>query len=130
MSSLLSSSLILGAATPAEPRVVATLSQSFNGLLLVVGALAAVWLAMVLVRLAIHRFRLPVSHADPVLVPVMPTIIPPEVAAVIAAAVAEVLDDNPNIVSITPIGRAGDPPSQQVWSSEGRRQHFASHKVR
>ena len=50
---------------------------------------------------------------------------------VISAAVHDWIEAGARIVSIVPLERM---PEQvhylQAWSSEGRRQHFASHKLR
>ncbi len=54
----------------------------------------------------------------------MPGPVEPEILAVIAAAVSCVLDQPHRILAVKPA------PTMQHWSIEGRRQIFASHKVR
>ncbi|KXK32907.1 MAG: hypothetical protein UZ01_00329 [Candidatus Brocadia sinica] len=55
-----------------------------------------------------------------------------ELLAVIAAAVYLVIEDSHRIVSIRPVadGKVIENLYLQAWSIEGRRQHFASHKIR
>ncbi len=52
--------------------------------------------------------------------------------AVIAAAVDSAISNSHRIVSIRPVdaGRVSGELYLQAWSVEGRRQHFASHKIR
>ncbi len=56
----------------------------------------------------------------------------PELVAVIAAAVGSVINGSHRIVSIRPVDTGGVSGELylQAWSMEGRRQHFASHKIR
>jgi len=65
----------------------------------------------------------------PAPVPAPGEVIPAAVVAVIAAAVHHACGGDTRVVAITP---AGDPSgqSQFVWSTEGRRSHYSSHKVR
>lgn len=55
-----------------------------------------------------------------------------ELLAVIAAAVYLAIEDSHRIVSIRSVadGRVIENLYLQAWSVEGRRQHFASHKIR
>lgn len=57
---------------------------------------------------------------------------PRELLAVIAAAVYSAIGESHRIVSIRPVinGRIIGELYLQAWSMEGRRQHFASHKIR
>ena len=57
---------------------------------------------------------------------------PEVILAVIAAAVDSVISNSHRIVSIRPVdaGQAAGNLYLQAWSIEGRRQHFASHKIR
>ena len=56
----------------------------------------------------------------------------PQVVAVIAAAVYSTVEEAHRIVSIRPVieGKTVEDLYLQAWSVEGRRQHFASHKIR
>ena len=55
-----------------------------------------------------------------------------EIIAVISAAVYSEIDESHKIVSIRPVvdGKTMSDLYLQAWSIEGRRQHFASHKIR
>lgn len=55
-----------------------------------------------------------------------------ELLAVIAAAVYSAIGESHRIVSIRPVinGKIIGELYLQAWSMEGRRQHFASHKIR
>lgn len=57
---------------------------------------------------------------------------PHELLAVIAAAVYSAIGESHRIVSIRPVinGKIIGELYLQAWSMEGRRQHFASHKIR
>ena len=57
---------------------------------------------------------------------------PHELLAVIAAAVYSAIGDSHRIVSVRPVinGKIIGELYLQAWSMEGRRQHFASHKIR
>lgn len=57
---------------------------------------------------------------------------PHELVAVITAAVYATIEESHRIVSIHPVvdGKVMGELYLQAWSVEGRRQHFASHKVR
>jgi hypothetical protein len=123
--------MIPGPASTTTPQLLATINHPLHGLLLVVAALVAVSLLMFLVRSAVRRFRVSVDDHGPVLVPATAGGLPPELLAVISAAVAEVLDEpGGRIVSITPLDSRLAGQGGASWSGEGRRQHFASHKVR
>ena len=58
--------------------------------------------------------------------------VPHEMVAVIAAAVYSTVEEAHRIVSIRPVieGKTVEDLYLQAWSVEGRRQHFASHKIR
>ncbi|MBM4066033.1 MAG: hypothetical protein FJ266_10410 [Planctomycetes bacterium] len=57
---------------------------------------------------------------------------PHELLAVITAAVYSTIGESHRIVSIRPVtnGKIIGELYLQAWSMEGRRQHFASHKIR
>jgi len=129
MSALLSASKIVGTSAPTDREFLASMAYPLHGLLLIVVALLVVALAMVLLRKLVRRFQVPEEHPGPVLVPLTAGGAPPEIVAVITAAVNEVLEAGGQIVAITPLD-AAPAGSQFAWSREGRREHFASHKVR
>ncbi|MBK8478633.1 MAG: hypothetical protein IPL39_20835 [Opitutaceae bacterium] len=57
--------------------------------------------------------------------------LPAELVAVIGAAVVVGLESEAHIVAITSADPLAEPGYQApAWANEGRRQHFASHKVR
>ncbi len=63
--------------------------------------------------------------------PLVACALPAELVVVIGAAVAEALESEAHIVAITSADPLAEPGYQaQAWANEGRRQHFASHKVR
>jgi hypothetical protein len=70
---------------------------------------------------------LPAPAALPQISPAV-EIVPPEVLAVIAAAIAVGLDGPHRILSVQQADLPA--PDVNVWALEGRLQHFLSHKVR
>lgn len=65
------------------------------------------------------------AHADS---PAGRSIVAPDIAAAIAAAVAVLFDRPHRVVSVQPVAVAT--PHFNVWAFEGRTQIFQSHKVR
>jgi hypothetical protein len=66
------------------------------------------------------------SGTTPVRHNAMPSgVVPPEVVAIISAAIHTTLKGRHRIISVGQIC-----PNRQAWSAEGRRQVFSSHKVR
>jgi len=70
-------------------------------------------------------FAVPVPSPPKPLSPPQP--MPPEILAVIAAAIAVVLGRPHRVVSVE---QAAYTPEVNVWALEGRMKHFMSHKVR
>jgi len=113
--------LALAAAEPAAQPI------SVQTALLVILGIALVFAFASLARLhrrvdALNRARTARSAGSPAAVTSVP--LPPEILAVIAAAVAETLGTEGRIVSI------GSESQNHVWSMEGRRQIFGSRKIR
>jgi hypothetical protein len=75
-----------------------------------------------------HELTMGVAHAQPVSAQQVSTGVEPEIAAVIAAAVATVLDRPYRLVAVHQI--AAPVPHLNVWALEGRTQIFQSRKVR
>jgi len=92
---------------------------SLGGLAIVVAILAALLAPM-------HKPARAASAAVPQAAVLLPGEIPPEVRAVIAAAVHTVLKSPHRIVDVQPAAN----PLLQAWSMEGRRQIFQSHSFR
>ncbi len=104
----------------------ATQPISVETALLVVLGIALVFAFKAIARLhrrveGLHSVRKPKPSVRPVAVD---TSIPPEVLAVISAAVFETLGTDTHIVAISP------ETQNNTWSMEGRRQIFGSRKVR
>jgi hypothetical protein len=95
---------------------------------------------VVLYHLWVSRKKQPAPAPPAVLAPVAapiaappkalpaPEAIPAETVAVIAAAIAVVLDGPHRVVSV--LQAAAHAPEVNVWALEGRMQQFQSHKVR
>ena len=109
---------------------VAVLGSPLLGLAVVATALLTVWAGMILMRKAFTHYRVPEPVPGSLLMPADHDRIPPEVVAVIAAAVSEEGDPNAIIVAISPLEKGSSHGPIHAWSNEGRREHFASHKVR
>lgn len=127
------------AALPEYPTVGQTLSFQLNGLMVVFLTLGSIWFLLSIIG---TLFRLlgpktaPVpatAAASPAAAPVtaQPVTTPesaggpsPHVVAAIAAAVYATMGGRVRIAAITPSQVDGD------WAREGRRQIFASHRVR
>lgn len=119
-----------------HPTLGETIGYQINGLIVVATALGLIW---GMLELTGRYFRRRASLApSPPASPVAPNAPSPaaaplavtanadsdHLAVVIAAAVHTILGSSARVVSITPN------PDHQNWSFEGRRHHFASHKVR
>jgi len=106
-----------------------------NLLLIVFLLFGCVWLFLD-IRRQLTADSLPDFAPAPVAAPVAPApvvagddAIPANVVAVIAAAVHYAFGGSAHVVSITPdSGSPGQSPF--TWSTEGRRAHYSSHKVR
>ena len=131
---LSASSLVLGV-LPEFPSVSEILGFQLTGLLVVFVALGSIWGLTELTGFFFKRAaaRTPEIAPAPVAIPVSPIQAPaatapeaisPEIFAVIAAAIQVTLSGPFRIQTITPVEHPRD------WAQEGRRQIFASHKVR
>ncbi len=132
--------LPLAAALTENPTLLDAISYQAVGLIVVFTALGSIWGLLELMgwifraaeRRAAARVTEPVLEAEPglLLEPGMDGI-SPQVVAVITAAAHECLQAGERIVSIMPVHLQ---PNVDVnllaWSGEGRRQIFASHKLR
>ena len=102
------------------------------GLVVVLGALAAIWLVLEVVGAGFRRLeraRAPV-RVDPAARPPAAAdeaAIPPEVVAVIAAAIHASVDTPHRIVAVQ---LADQGAGHTAWSVEGRREIYRSHRVR
>lgn len=118
------------AVLPDHPGFGGSVVYQIIGLLVVFTALGLIWLALTLVGLWFKRSAAATAKAPaavsaaPAPVPVGAGEIPPEVVAVIAAAVQSTLAGSYRIEAIVPATHAQD------WAHEGRRRIFASHHVR
>jgi len=133
--------LPLAAALTENPTMLDALSYQAVGLIVVFTALGSIWGLLELMgwifraaerRAAAARAAAPVLEQEPVLLLEPGThAISPQVVAVITAAAHECLQAGDRIVSIMPVHLQ---PNVDVnllaWSGEGRRQIFASHKLR
>lgn len=70
----------------------------------------------------------PVPIAEQPKAPIAVDSIPPEILAVIAGAIAVVLDQPHRVVSVQPA--SVHMPEVNVWAMEGRMEQFMSHKIR
>ena len=94
---------------------------------LVLVALLGRWLA------ATHPDAPPRPVPAPAPAPVVELGVGPEITAVIAASVATVLGARARIAAVTLAATPANPSVEmlmQLWSMEGRRQIYSSHKVR
>ena len=132
--------LPLAAALTEKPALLDAISYQAVGLIVVFTALGLIWGLMELMgwifrtaeRRATTRIPEPMMAEQPaLLIEPMTHAVSPQVLAVITAAVHECLQAGERIVSIMPVAHL---PQADVnllaWSSEGRRQIFASHKLR
>lgn len=108
------------------------LSFQTVGVVIVMGSLGLLALAVVVIgrglRLAEPKTVPGGDRAADAVLPVPPAGegIPPEIRAVIAAAVVATLDGSYRVVEI----KTSTDVRLQAWSLEGRRQIFSSHRVR
>ncbi len=130
--------LPLAAALPDHPDLLGSITYQLVGLLVVFSALGSIWALMELMG-AIFRAadarRARALAAAPASRPASPAAsgesVRPEVVAVITAAVYASIDASATIVAITPVSPHPEPNLNLLaWSGEGRRQIFASHKLR
>lgn len=133
--------LPLAAALTDKPSLLDSISYQFVGLIVVFAALGTIWGLMELMGWAFRTVacrtaaRAPTERPflaeEPAARELAPPGVSPELIAVITAAAHECLQAGEHIVCILPVDRL--PPEDVnllAWSSEGRRQIFASHKLR
>lgn len=133
---------LLAVALGDSPGLLEAVLYQLIGLIVVFTALGAIWLLMELMGVAfraVERRRVqravatvaPVPAVGSIAVPLIDPEIAPELVAVLTAAAHDSLRAGEQIVSIMPAGAEPELTAQQLaWSGEGRRQIFASHKVR
>ena len=132
--------LPLAAALTDKPALLDAIRYQAVGLIVVFAALGSIWGLMELmgwIFRAVERREVArateSATAEPSALLVEPTTcsISPQVLAVITAAAHDCLQAGDRIVSIVPVAPVphGD-VNLLAWSSEGRRQIFASHKLR
>ncbi len=116
---------------PTHPTVVETLTYQLNGLIVVFLALGMIWGLMEVIGMVFKRRAAraaaskPAQLAIPVVAAAPSVDVPsPQITAVIAASVATVLRGRPHRIQGIALAAEVD------WAREGRRQIFASHKVR
>lgn len=120
---------------PEFPSMSESLQFQFTGLVVVFVALGSIWGLTELTGSFFKRAAARAPQAAPVSAAVSTPASPPpaattpdetspEILAVIAAAIHASIDGPLRIHSVTPIEHPRD------WAQEGRRQIFASHKVR
>ena len=111
-----------------RPTLSETIPYQLTGLMVVFTALGLIWVALTLSGLLFKRIAKAQAIAASAAPAPTPTPIvdelPPELVAVITAAVKVTLDGAYRIQAIVPV------ETDQGWMHEGRRQIFSSHKVR
>ncbi len=112
--------VISGAKLPDSPTFWETIQFQLTGLAIVMAALAGLWFMSAAVGWA---FKQAGQRHKPVMTPNPEPAAVNAPAAVIAAAVAAIIDEPHKIVSMAPA--SGNNP----WTSHGREQIFSSHKV-
>ncbi len=124
------------ATLPEFPSVLESLQFQFTGLIVVFVALGSIW-GLLETTGWIFRRLTPLQSGTPAVQPApapsaaattpgqaVPAEVPPEILAVIAAAVHVMTDGQPHrIITVTPHDPSFD------WAREGRRAIFASHKT-
>lgn len=134
----------LAAALPDNPELIESLSYQAVGLIVVFSALSSIWLLMEVLGMVFRAVERGRARAETMPVRVPPAApeepapaalgvagaIPPEVVAVITAAAYTSMQAGEHIVAIQPVGREQENIQLMAWSSEGRRQIFATRKVR
>lgn len=131
----------LAAALPEKPTMSESLQYGMVGLIVVFTALCSIWALLELMGVVFRSLeRRRKAREEAAMVAAIrdndttsvDDNIAPETVAVISAAVYACLEAGAHIVSIMPVDRAAPARDLQLmaWSSEGRRQIFASHKIR
>lgn len=115
---------------PDSPTLLENLRYQTTGLMIVLTVLGGLW---ILLEISGYFFKQRTVSA-PEFVPPVTTVapeesdaLPPALVAVIAAAVHHAIKTPHRIVAIRPASSQND---SHIWSAEGRRQVFASHRTR
>jgi len=121
------SPIFLAAQLTDRPSMGESLVFQFTGLVIVLTVLGGLWIGLELSGIY-FRSRIPLAEkpAAPVPLP-QPEGLDPVVLALIATAVHVTLGGSHRILSIKPPGSRTE---SQIWSVEGRREVFASHRTR
>ncbi len=126
----------IAVALPDKPELLDSITYQLVGLFVVFAALGSIWFLMevmgrIFARVDQRAETVAAAAAGPSVLPTEAEIVPPAVIAVITAAAVACLKEGEHIVAIHPVEPAHDQNLQLLaWSSEGRRQIFASHKLR
>ncbi len=114
---------------PDHPTMVESLEYQVVGLVIVLAALAALWAACAIVG-ALFRAAGSERLEKKVESAAGAQATPPEITAVIAAAIHATLDGRHRVLSIHLADTHAVESRIHAWSMEGRRHVFASHKIR
>ena len=120
-------SLLLLARLPDKASLTELLQFQLTGLVVVFTALCSIWILLEIIGGFFKRHAANAPAPVPAPAPAVPAnaALPATTVAAIAAAVYITLDGKPHrITSIKPAAPSGG------WASEGRREHFSSHRVR
>jgi hypothetical protein len=133
--------LPLAAALTDKPALLDSISYQLVGLIVVFSALGSIWGLMELMGWVFRTVarqteervlaQRSLSAEEPTAGDLVPSGVSPELLAVITAAAHELMQAGEHIVSIVPDREANVADVNLLaWSNEGRRQLFASHKLR
>jgi len=114
---------------PDHPTLLESLVFQFVGLVIVTIALVGIWLMLELLGAAFRKAaRQRHTQSDGGTAPEITQTPPPELIAVIAAAIDSSVAGPHRIVSVKPVNELQHAdPNLLAWSGEGRRQIFSSH---
>jgi Na+-transporting methylmalonyl-CoA/oxaloacetate decarboxylase gamma subunit len=115
----------LAAALPEHPALLESVAYQLNGLIVVFGALASIWLALELIGRLFRRQgeAAPAAVPSPAPAAPAPVGVPPEVVAAVTAAVHVALGERVRVTAVVPV-------PVTPWAHEGRREIFTSHHLR
>lgn len=117
------------ASLPSHPSLLESLQFQGVGLAVVIVALIGlrglIWLTGICFKTAVNSSPKKIATSTGPLSP-MPTGMDTELVAVIAAAVNAAVGTPHKILSIKPVSEA----ERLIWSTEGRRDIFSSHRIR